>query len=84
MPLQLDSPIGTLVVTRFADGTIHVGYGGDVDFVLTQDEAAELSNYLTASATALQSARDAIATSVIEAADRETIAAAQAITEVIP
>lgn len=84
MALQLTTGIGPLTITRFADGTVHVGYGGDADFVLSQDEAAELGNYLTATATALQSARAAIALTVLEDADRRLVAEAEAVTEVMP
>jgi hypothetical protein len=70
--------------TRYADGSVHIVHADMGDMPMSQDETAELGNYLMATATALPHAQDLIDAAAIDAQQQAAIDAARKTTEVIP
>jgi microcompartment protein CcmL/EutN len=76
--------VASATFTRYADGSLHIVNRDAGEMKLSQSEAAELGNYLIATAGALRAVQAAIAAASIAAAEQEIINEAQAGTEVIP
>jgi hypothetical protein len=76
--------VASATFTRYADGSLHIVNRDAGEMKLSQGEAAELDNYLVATAGALRAVQDAIAAASIASAEKMIINTAQAATEVIP